>query len=175
MPGHTSTGDYILATIALSIGIFLDYMCAIFFGGWLESRNPAAIFSVLLFGMTSVLFLYMGMVGTLHRPWRDVRVFEDGIVFRSQWRFDDSQTFIPMQSVWKLYTNIKNDFPAWILVWKDEHDRCRANLFDKEDLPDFQNEVANLKERVIVDTDSYAITSFVNDEVRSKLGCEPTW
>jgi len=173
--GKTPIGEYIPASMALSLGLFLDYLCVIFFGGWLASSNPMALLSAILLGSASVLLLCLGLIGVLQRPWRDVRFFEDMIVFRSEWRFDGRQTVIPMEKVWRLYSNLKNDFPAFILVWRDEQDRCRCNLFDKQDILDFPSEVAGLKERVSVDVDSYAITSFVNDEVKNALGCEPAW
>lgn len=157
------------------IGLFLDYMCAIFFGGWLATRNPAALFAVLLFGSTSVLFLYMGIQGFLLRPWREMRVLEDRIVLKGEWRFDEREIVIPLNTVWKLYANLENDFPRCFLVWRDDRGRCRCLGFNKDDLRDFETDFGRLKNLVPVDTESYAMASFVRKDVKENLGCEPAW
>jgi hypothetical protein len=133
------------------------------------------LLSTFLCGFFSVFFISLGLSGFLLRPGREARVLVDRIILQSEWRFDNHETVIPLQRVWKFYANLKNDFPWCFIVWRDEKDRCKLIGFDKEDIPDFHCEVSRLKERVTVDTESYAIASFVRQDVKEKLGCKPAW
>jgi hypothetical protein len=164
-----------LASIVLSAGLLLDYVCTIAFGGWLASSNLGTFAFAVACGFFSVFLLTLGLAGFLHRPVQDIRVLEDRFVLKSEWRFDDRETVIPFQKVWKLYANLKNDFPACFIVWRDEQNRCRAMYFDKEELPDFPSEVTRLGERITVDTESFAFADFVRKDVLEKMGCKPSW
>jgi len=175
MSGRSSFGDYVLASFIIAAGLFIDYMCVIAFEGWLSTSNPWTLATAFACGLISVFLFVWGLTGFLLRPAREARVVEDKLVLQSEWRFDAHETVIPLQRVWKFYANLTNDFPYCFVVWKDEKDRCHLTGFDKEDLPDFQSEVAKLKDRIPVDTESYAIATFVRKDMKEQLGCEPAW
>jgi len=175
VPGRFQFGDYALASLILSAGIYLDYLCIMYFGTWLGSFGPWSLASALLSGFLAVSLLFVGLTGLFHRPGREARVLEDRIVLRSEWSFDARETVIPFERVWKFYANLNNDFPSCFLVWKDQKDQCKWLGFDKEDIPGYESEVSRLKERMPVDTENYAVSSYVKRDVKMSLGCEPVY
>jgi hypothetical protein len=184
IPGHSLyigvserfiPGEYAVAMILLSFGLLLEYICAITFGGWLDSSNALTLVLSITCGFGAVFFIMIGLTGFLIRYDRQTRILDDRIIVPSEYRFDKSETEIPLGRVWRLYSNLKNDFPAVFVVWRDDRERCRCTRFDKAELPDFPSEVARLGERIPVDTDSYAVADLVRKQVRANLGCEPAW
>lgn len=166
-------GNYILASMVLSAGLFVDYICVLDFGAWLAAPDPMTLFWTVVFGLLAVVLIAVGLAGFLMRYDREARFLEDRIVLPSGWKFEKDETVIPLGRVWKFYSNLKNDFPAVFVVWRDERDRCRWTTFDKEEVEDFPARVARLGERIPVDNENYAIAEFVRKDVRASLGCEP--
>ena len=171
MRGRTPPGDFLFVFILFLFGLFLDYLCAIFFVGWLETRNLVTMSVLLLYGSISVFLIYLGILGLLLRPWREMRVLGDRIVLKSEWRFDDRQTVIPINRIWKIYVKSNDEIPRCFLVWRDERDRCRLLRFNRDDLVDFQSDIERLGGLVTVDTENPADAVLVRREVREKLGC----
>ena len=167
--------EYFFAAVMLSFGLVLDYLCAIYFGGWLANSNILTLLFAIACGIGSVFLIMLGLGGLLTRHGREARFLEDRIVVPGELRFEKAQTEIPLARVWRLYSNLKNDFPTMFLVWKDEKDRCRCTMVDKVEVGDLQAMVAMLGERIQVDTDSYAVVDSVNSDVLAGLGCKPSW
>jgi hypothetical protein len=167
--------EYFFASVIVSLGLVLDYICAIVFGGWLANSNPLTLIAAIVCGSFSVFLIMLGLTGFLMDYGRELCVLEDRIIVPSDYKFDSSRTEIPLGRIWRFYSNLKNDFPAMFLVWKDDKDQCRCTLVDKEEVRDLQALIARLGERVPVDTDSYAVADSVKNDVRAKLGCEPAW
>jgi len=167
--------EYFFASVMLSFGLVLDYLCAIYFGGWLANSNFLTLLFAIACGIGSVFLIVLGLGGLLSRHGRETRLLEDRIVVPGELRFEKAETVIPLAMVWRLYSNLKNDFPTMFLVWKDEKDRCRCTMVDKVEVKDLQAMVARLGERIAVDTDSYAVVDSVSRDVRTGLGCEPAW
>jgi len=175
VPERSHFGDYVLASILLAAGLLLDYVCAISFASWLANSNYLTLALAIVCGLAAVFFIMLGLTFFLIRWDREALILDDRIVVPSEYKFDRSETVIPLGRIWKLYSNLKNDFPAVFVVWRDDRDRCRCTMFDKEEVGDFPAQVAQLGERIPVDTESYAIADFVRKEVREKAGCEPAW
>lgn len=165
-------GNYFIASIVMAAGLFVYYFFLTGVRTSLASPNPMALFWILLTGLIAAICFVVGLTGFLLRYDREARFLEDRIVLPSEWKFEKGETVIPLARVWKFYSNLKNDFPCVMVVWKDEQGRCRWTMFDKDEVEDFPDRVANLGERIPVDTESYAIAEFVRKDVRANLGCE---
>ena len=165
-------GNYFVASMVVAGGLFVYYGFLAGLRSWFASPEPMALFWIMLSGLIAVICFVAGLAGFLLRYDREARFLDDQIVLPSEWKFEKSETVIPIERVWKLYSNLKNDFPCAFIVWKDELGRCRRTMFDKDEVEDFPDRVARLGERIPVDSESYAIADFVRKDVPANLGCE---